>query len=518
MSRIKRALISVYEKEGIVRFARGLKGLHVEIVSTGGTARLLQQEAIPVKEISDFTGFPEILEGRVKTLHPRVHGGILGRRSKPSHVDQMKEHGIEPIDLVVVNLYPFEKVTANPACSLEEALENIDIGGPTLIRAASKNFEDVVILVDPQDYEWVMEEFKKGEVSLSRDQRARLAAKAFAHTARYDAYISRYLSGKEEKETLFPKELHLSLQKVQDLRYGENPHQKAAFYRNASDGELSLCDAIQHQGKELSYNNILDTNGALGLVREFQEPAVVIVKHGNPCGVAVDDRGIEEAFSKAWECDPMSAFGGVIACNRPISLGAAQKLSQNFVEVLLAPTYESEALKVLSAKKGLRVLELAGLSEKRGTSLECRAVQGGFLVQTPDDLLLGDGGDKIVTKRSATPEELKRLRFAWKVCKHVRSNAIVFASEDRIVAVGAGQMSRVDSVRIAGFKGGDKLKGAAVASDAFFPFRDGVDLIASTGATAIIQPGGSVRDEEVIAAANERGMAMVFTGIRHFRH
>jgi phosphoribosylaminoimidazolecarboxamide formyltransferase/IMP cyclohydrolase len=433
-------------------------------------------------------------------------------------MDQMKEHGIEPIDLVVVNLYPFEKVTANPACSLEEALENIDIGGPTLIRAASKNFEDVVILVDPQDYEWVMEEFKKGEVSLSRDQRARLAAKAFAHTARYDTYISRYLSEKEGKGAPFSKELSLSLQKVQDLRYGENPHQRAAFYRNVSNGGFSLCDAIQHQGKELSYNNILDTSGALGLVREFQEPAVVIVKHGNPCGVAIDDRGIEEALSKAWECDPTSAFGGVIACNRPVTAGAAQKLSQNFVEVLLAPAYESEALKVLSAKKGLRVLELAGLSEKRGASLECRAVQGGFLVQTPDDLVLGDGGLKGVTNRSATPEELKRLHFAWKVCKHVRSNAIVFALEDRVVAVGAGQMSRVDSVRIAGFKGGDKLKGTAVASDAFFPFRDGVDLIAPTGATAIIQPGGSVRDEEVIAAANEHGMAMVFTGIRHFKH
>ena len=513
MTKVKRALISVSDKSGVVDLARSLAALGVELLSTGGTAKLLQKEGVAVTEVSAYTGFAEMLDGRVKTLHPKIHAGLLARRHLPEHMEAIRAAGIAPIDLLVVNLYPFAATVADPECTLETAIENIDIGGPAMLRAAAKNYAGVVVLMDPDDYERVLSELRGGGVSEAT--RFALAKKAFAHTAAYDGAIANYLSS---RDGAFPETLTLQLHKRQDLRYGENPHQRAAFYRDTRAVAGSLASYRQVQGKELSYNNIADADAAWECVKSFGEPACVIVKHANPCGVAIG-ASLLEAYEKAFRCDPVSAFGGILAFNRALDRGTAESLGRQFAEVIIAPRVEPEAQKEFTPKANLRVLEVPMSHEVQAH--DYKRIGGGLLVQTSDAELLDEKQLKVVTRKRPTEAQKRDLLFAWRVAKFVKSNTIVFCGDGATLGIGAGQMSRLDSVRVAAFKAKDAkldLKGAVVASDAFFPFRDGLDALADAGAAAVIQPGGSVRDAEVIAAADERGIAMLFTGMRHFRH
>jgi len=520
MGKIRRAIVSVSEKTGVASFAKALAQMGVEILSTGGTAKMLREQGLSVMDISDYTGFPEMMDGRVKTLHPKVHGGLLGQRSKPEHVQKMKEHGIFPIDLVAVNLYPFEATVAKENCSLEDAIENIDIGGPTMLRSAAKNYPDVTVVVDPGDYDVILAELKeKGEVSLETN--FRLARKVFQHTARYDGAISNYLGQieKGKKTHEFPETFTFQVRKAQELRYGENPHQKASFYREYLLTEPSVSNAAQLQGKELSYNNILDLDSAYETVKEFEEPAVVIIKHNNPCGAAISLAGLVDAYRKARDCDPVSAFGGIVGFNREVDQETAKEMLPIFLEAIIAPGFNAEALEILKAKKDLRILQTPSLSSfalQKG--FDFRKVVGGLLVQDRDLGKVPMDQWKVVTKRKPTEAEKKAMAFGWKVAKHVKSNAIILVREDRTIGIGAGQMSRIDSTRLAKMKAQSSTQGTVLASDAMFPFRDGIDAGAEAGATAIIQPGGSIRDDEVIAAADEYNIAMVFTGMRHFRH
>jgi phosphoribosylaminoimidazolecarboxamide formyltransferase/IMP cyclohydrolase len=520
MPTIKQALISVSDKAGVVEFARGLAGFGVALLSTGGTAKLLRDAGLKVIEVAEYTGFPEMLDGRVKTLHPRIHAGLLARRDVPEHVAAMRQAGFAGIDLVVVNLYPFTEAIARPGCTLAEAIENIDIGGPAMVRSAAKNHAHVAVVTDPGDYAGLLNEMDSTSGALGTDTRFRLACKAFSHTAAYDGAISNYLTALQPdgRAALFPARLNLQLDCVQALRYGENPHQHAAFYRDLVPAPGSLAAYRQLQGKELSYNNIADADAAWECVKTLDVPACVIVKHANPCGVAIG-ADVAAAYDKAFATDPTSAFGGIIAVNRPLDAAAAQAISRQFVEVIIAPQVLPDAQTVFAAKANIRVLEVP-LAEG-ANRFDLKRVGGGVLVQTPDGINVSAAQLKPVTRRQPTDAQLADLLFAWRVAKFVKSNAIVFCGNGRTLGVGAGQMSRVDSARMAAIKAanaGLTLAGSAVASDAFFPFRDGVDVVAAAGATAIIQPGGSLRDEEVIAAADEHGIAMVFTGVRHFRH
>jgi phosphoribosylaminoimidazolecarboxamide formyltransferase/IMP cyclohydrolase len=521
MATIKRALISVSDKTGIVELVRQLAAFEVEILSTGGTASLLRQEGFAVKDVAEFTGFPEMLDGRVKTLHPKVHGGLLGMRDNPAHVAKMQEHGIEPIDMVVVNLYPFEATVAKPDCTLEDAIENIDIGGPTMLRSAAKNNRDVTVLVDHADYAGVIEEMKANEGAVSRESNFRLAVKVYQHTAAYDGAISNWLGKKLSAEDAeFPPTLTLQFKKAQGMRYGENPHQSAAFYVEKELREASIATARQLQGKELSYNNSGDTDAALECVKQFSEaPACVIVKHANPCGVALG-ANLLEAYTRAFATDPESAFGGIIAFNRELDAETAKAIcDKQFVEVIIAPKVSSEASAIVAAKKNVRLLECGEWPAEAAARLDFKRVNGGLLVQDTDLELTAEL--RVVTRRQPTAKELEDMLFTWRVAKFVKSNAIVYGKDGMTIGVGAGQMSRVNSARIAVIKAehaGLQVPGSVMASDAFFPFRDGLDNAAVAGVTAVIQPGGSIRDEEVIAAADEHGIAMVFTGMRHFRH
>ena len=521
MSRIGRAILSVTDKSGLVEFAGKLAGLGVELVSTGGTAKLLRESGIAVKDISELTGFPEMLDGRVKTLHPKVHGGILHRREDAGHRAAVAEHGIPAIDMVVVNLYAFEKTAAKPGVHFEELIENIDIGGPSMIRSAAKNFQDVAVVTSPADYGAIAEEMGRSGGALSRETKWRLAQKAFATTAAYDSAIASTLervedfqlpgSGAGSTAGAFPSNLRLNFRKKIDLRYGENPHQKAAMY--ADDSGAGVAHAAQVQGKELSYNNIVDLQAAWDLAQEFDEPVCAIIKHTNPCGAATG-KNLAEAYVRALECDPVSAFGGVIGVNRPVDAAAAGEMAKLFLEVIAAPAFEAGAKEVFASKRNLRLVEVPAGQQK----WVLKNISGGMLVQDADLHKLSESDLKVVTKRAPTAEERRALLFAWKVCKHVKSNAILYARDGQTVGVGAGQMSRVDSCKLGAMKAQLPLKGTVAASDAFFPFPDGVEEIARTGATAIIQPGGSVRDQEVIEAADRLGLAMIFTGVRHFRH
>jgi len=518
--KIERALISVFDKTGIVDFARGLSDLGVEILATGSTFNHLSSHGIPVREVSDYTGFPEILDGRVKTLHPRIAGGLLAIRNNPEHMRQAEENRIQMIDLVCVNLYPFVETIRKPGVSFEEVIENIDIGGPSMIRAAAKNFQDVAVLTSPEDYSAVLNALNRGSGILDRELLLDLSRKAFLCTARYDAQIAQHLSKSPEPSTatLFAPNLFLDFEKISDLRYGENPHQKAAFYRWGGQKPFGLAAARQLQGKELSYNNIVDLEAAWELVREFESPACCVIKHTNPCGTAVGAT-LSEAYTKAYSADPISAFGSVVGFNRPVDGPAALELSKLFVEAVAAPGFDSKAIELLSGKKNLRLLAVETPDPERqedASQYQLRRVSGGLLVQEADSAL----GSEMhtVTRRQASKAELVDLDFAWRVVKHVKSNAIVVASGGKTLGVGAGQMSRVDSVKISIQKAAAASKGAVLASDAFFPFRDGIDEAGKAGITAIIQPGGSVRDDEVIAAADEYGITMIFTGLRHFKH
>jgi len=517
--KISRALISVSDKNGILAFAQSLAEAGVEILSSGGTAKLLLQNGIPAIEVSNYTGFPEMMDGRVKTLHPRIHGGILGRRGVDEEV--MELHGIKPIDLVVVNLYPFESTVARPDCDLETAIENIDIGGPALIRAAAKNYQSVGVIVDAADYDNVITELHNNG-SLTDATRFRLAAKSFAHTSKYDAAVAEYLGKRLENSEEFPEQLFLRFSLAQKMRYGENPHQNAAFYVESNAPAGSIASARQLQGKELSYNNIADADAALECVKSFDgSPTCVIVKHANPCGIA-QAADLLEAYNRAYATDPTSAFGGIIAFNHPLDATTAKAIiDRQFVEVIVAPGIESNALQILATKQNVRVLDCGQWPALSTPAWDFKRVVGGLLVQDRDDGRVSREDLRIVTKRSPTEQEIIDLLFAWKTCKFVKSNAIIYAKDRQTIGIGAGQMSRVYSARIAAIKADDEeleVKGSVVASDAFFPFRDGVDSAASVGVTAVIQPGGSVRDAEVIAAADEHGLAMVFTGMRHFRH
>jgi phosphoribosylaminoimidazolecarboxamide formyltransferase/IMP cyclohydrolase len=517
MRKISRALISVSDKTGVAELAAGLASLGVELLSTGGTAKLLREKGLKVRDVADLTGFPEMLDGRVKTLHPKVHGGLLAIRSNAQHQAQTREHGIEYIDMVVVNLYPFEKTAAKPGVALEELVENIDIGGPAMIRSAAKNFEDVTVLVDAADYQTILEELRRNGSSISRETRGRLARKAFATTAAYDGAISTTLQKSANGE--LPEALHLNYRKLADLRYGENPHQKAAIYRNPAVAGRGLAAAPQLQGKELSFNNLVDLEAAWRLVQEFEEPTTVIIKHTNPCGVATG-KALVESYRRALDVDPVSAFGSVVAFNRALDGAAAEELSKLFVEAVVAPGFEAAALERLASKKNLRLLDMSATAGD-DYGLQLKVVGGGLLVQTPDALPIQPALWKCVTERPPTPEEMEALIFAWRIVKHVKSNAIVYARAGVLVGVGAGQMSRVDSVKLGANKARDlkhALEGTVLASDAFFPFPDGVEEAARVGVTAIVQPGGSVRDNEAIAAANQHHLAMILTGVRHFSH
>src|SRR3954471_5277771 len=516
----RKALISLSDKSGAVDFARFLHEIGMDILSTGGTAKLLREADVPVAEIGDYTGFPEMLDGRVKTLHPKVHAGIRARRDLPQHVQAMTRTDIPFIDLVVVNLYPFAQTVANGQCTLDEAIENIDIGGPTMVRAAAKNWRHVTIVTDPRDYPAVIAEMKSANGAISSETRFWLARKAFSHTAAYDAAISNYLTATDisGSRVSFPEQINLNYAKVQDLRYGENPHQQAAFYRDLKRVPGALSNYRQLQGKELSYNNIGDADAAWECVKTFAEPACIIVKHANPCGAAVSANCLE-AYRRAFKTDPTSAFGGIIAFNRHIDVDLAVAVTQQFVEVLVAPGIADDAAKVLAKKTNVRVLEVA--MEAGANGFDTKRVGGGLLVQSPDIKNVQSSDLRIMTKKQPSSQQLADLMFAWKIAKFVKSNAIVFCADGMTLGVGAGQMSRVDSARIAAIKAenaGLSLKDSVVASDAFFPFRDGVDVVAQAGAVAIIQPGGSMRDDEVIAAANQHGMVMALTGVRHFRH
>lgn len=529
MAKVNRALISVSDKRGVVEFARGLAALGIEILSTGGTAKSLVEAGIPVVPVEDFTGFPEMLDGRVKTLHPKIHAGILHRRDDAVHRETMTAHGLKPIDLVVVNLYPFEQTVAKPDCTFAEAVENIDIGGPSLLRASAKNHADVGVVVDPDDYPAVLESLKT-QGTLSAEEKFGLAKKAFQVTARYDAAIADYLGSldSDKKRQPFGETLHLQYVKAQDLRYGENPHQNGAFYRHRSINEPCIANARQLQGKELSFNNIVDANAALELLKEFREITAVAIKHTNPCGVATSATSLADAFRKARACDPVSIFGGIVGLNREVDAETAQEIldlyKEGFIEILLAPGFSSAALDMLASSKRLlniRLMEIPTIAASTPEKYETKYVVGGMLLQERDFGKMAVKDCQVVTKRAPTPEEYQALDFGWRVCKHVKSNAIVLAKTDQVIGVGAGQMSRVDSAKIAVSRARDlglETAGTIVASDAFFPFRDGLDVAARAGATAVIQPGGSLRDKEVIAAADEHGMAMIVTGMRHFRH
>jgi len=517
--KIERALISVYDKTGVVDLARGLVGLQVEILATGSTYKHLSSNGIPVREVAEYTGFPEILDGRVKTLHPRIAGAILAIRSNSEHLRQVEQNQIQMIDLVCVNLYPFAETIRKPGVSFEEVIENIDIGGPSMIRAAAKNFQDVAVLTSPEDYNAVLEALQAGRGILDQELLFGLSRKAFLCTARYDAQVAQHLSTARpsSSESLFPTNLFMDFEKISDLRYGENPHQKAAFYRWGGHRPFGLAAANQLQGKELSYNNIVDLEAAWDLVREFDEPACCVIKHTNPCGTATSAR-LRDAYVKAYQADSVSAFGSVIGFNQALDKATAEELSKLFVEAIVAPGFSSDALEILSSKKNLRLLAVeTTANEPVETSYQLRRIWGGMLLQEADSARMGTDRT-VVTRRQPSDEELRDLVFAWRVVKHVKSNAIVVARSGTTVGVGAGQMSRVDSVRISIQKAGDAAKGAVLASDAFFPFRDGIDEACKAGVSAIIQPGGSLRDAEVIDAANEYGIAMIFTGLRHFKH
>jgi phosphoribosylaminoimidazolecarboxamide formyltransferase / IMP cyclohydrolase len=531
MHRVRQALISVSDKTGVVEFARALAALDVAILSTGGTAKLLAEGGVRVTEVSDHTGFPEMLDGRVKTLHPKIHGGLLARRDVSEHMSSLEQHGISTIDLLVVNLYPFQKTVADPQCTLDGAIENIDIGGPAMLRAAAKNYGGVAVVVDPQDYQPVLDEIRaSGGVAANR--RFELAKKVYAHTAQYDGAIANYLtslagepgqSGGDGRtpapaREVFPQVLTQQWDKVQDLRYGENPHQRAAFYRDHDAAPGTLANYRQLQGKELSYNNIADADACWECLKSFDQPACVIVKHANPCGVAIGaDCG--DAYRKAFATDPTSAFGGIIAFNRELDGAAAEQVTKQFVEVLIAPAFSEAARQAFAGRQNVRLLQIP--LAPGANRFEMKRVGGGLLVQSPDDHRLVIGDLEVVTAKAPTAQQFDDLLFAWRVAKFVKSNAIVFCGRGQTLGVGAGQMSRVDSARIATIKADMaklSLAGSAVASDAFFPFRDGLDVVIDAGATSVIQPGGSMRDDEVIAAANERGVTMVLTGVRHFRH
>jgi len=517
---IRTALISVSDKAGLAELARGLARFKIKILSTGGTAKFLAEQGASVTEVADYTGFPEMLDGRVKTLHPRLHAGILARRDSPDHLAAIRAAGIEPIDLVVVNLYPFVQTIARPDCTLAEAIENIDIGGPSMLRAAAKNYAGVAVVTDPSDYAALLSEMGERGGALSEGTRFAFARKAFAHSAGYEAAISSYLAARspDGKTARFPEKLTLQLDKVQDLRYGENPHQSAAFYRDAEPVKGGLASHVQIQGKELSFNNIADADAAWECVKGFDAPACVIVKHANPCGAAVGSSA-REAYDRAFATDPTSAFGGVVAFNRGLDAATAEAVCRPFVEVLVAPEFDAGARKALGAKPNVRVLTVT--LARAAQAYDFKRIGGGLLVQTPDDRALEPSELRAVTRAKPAPEQLRDLLFAWRVAKYVKSNAIIFCKDGRTLGIGAGQMSRVDAARVADLKAkeaGHTLAGSVVASDAFFPFRDGVEVVARAGAKAVIQPGGSVRDDEVIAAADELGLVMVFTGVRHFRH
>ncbi len=520
---IKQALISVSDKTGVLEFARALAAMKVKLLSTGGTAKLLADHGLEVTEVADYTGFPEMLDGRVKTLHPKVHGGILARRDVPAHREALDQHQIPTIDMVVVNLYPFQQTTAKEQCSLEDAIENIDIGGPAMLRSSAKNHKDVVVICDPSDYVKVLEEMQASNGEVCYETRFMLAKKVFAHTAQYDGAITNYFSAlgpdrAHATRSAYPDTLNLHFEKVQDMRYGENPHQSAAFYRDLHAVDGALANYQQLQGKELSYNNIADADAAWECVKTFDGHACVIIKHANPCGVAVG-QDAAEAYAKAFQTDPTSAFGGIIAFNCELDGKAAEAVAKQFVEVLIAPSFTADALKVFESKQNVRVLQIP-LAHANNV-YDMKRVGGGLLLQSPDAKNVQLAELKIVTKKQPTPQQLQDMMFAWRVAKFVKSNAIVFCGNGMTLGVGAGQMSRVDSARIASIKAqnaGLSLSGSAVASDAFFPFRDGLDVVVAAGATAVIQPGGSMRDQEVIDAANEQGIVMALTGTRHFRH
>ncbi len=518
MRSIKNALISVSDKTGVLEFAQKLNALGVQILSTGGTSELLKKNGVPVRLVSDYTGFPEMMDGRVKTLHPKVHGGILGRRDMTEHMQAMKEHGIDTIDLVAVNLYPFEKTIAKKDCTFDEAVENIDIGGPAMVRSAAKNFNDVAVVVDPKDYATVLKEMQANEGGVTLTTRKRLSRDAFTHTARYDAMISKYLSNQAGEESPFPPVFQEAYEKVQDLRYGENPHQSAALYRHSSAAPSDIVSARKLQGKELSFNNLLDLNAAWELVTEFESSAAVIIKHTNPSGVALNEDQLQ-AFIQARETDPTSAFGGILSFNRPLREEVAKEILKNFVEAVVAPGFDKKALELLASKKNIRLLEMPATDSSRsGARKDFKRIGGGLLLQDLDTVTYDPDKLKVVTEKQPSEQEMKDLKFAWVIAKHVKSNAIIYARNQETIGMGAGQMSRVDSARLAVDKAQKPLPGSVMASDAFFPFRDSVDAAAKSGVSAIIQPGGSIRDEEVIQAANEHKIAMVFTGIRHFKH
>ena len=525
---IRTALLSVSDKNGIVPFAKALYEQGIKLISTGGTAKLLAENKLPVVEVSSLTKFPEMLDGRVKTLHPMVHGGLLARRDFPEHMAALKEHGIDTIDMLVINLYPFNETVARENCSFEDAVENIDIGGPAMLRAAAKNHQDVTVLISPADYEPVLAEMKANQNVVSYKTNLSLAKKVFAHTAQYDGAIANYLSSLDDAldhkaRSAYPDTLHLAFEKVQEMRYGENPHQSAAFYKDIQPVAGALANYKQLQGKELSYNNIADADSAWECVKSFANKAggaaaCVIIKHANPCGVAVGANALE-AYQKAFKTDPSSAFGGIIAFNVPCDGAAAQEISKQFVEVLIAPSFSDEAKAIFAAKQNVRLLEIQ-LGDGFNT-FDFKRVGGGLLVQSPDAKNVLESEMRVVSKRLPTPSEMNDMLFAWRVAKFVKSNAIVYCANGMTLGIGAGQMSRVDSARMASIKAenaGLSLKGSAVASDAFFPFRDGLDVVVNGGASCAIQPGGSMRDDEIIAAANEHGIAMIFTGTRHFRH
>ncbi|MDD5723417.1 MAG: bifunctional phosphoribosylaminoimidazolecarboxamide formyltransferase/IMP cyclohydrolase [Syntrophales bacterium] len=517
---IKKVLISVTDKTGIVDFARELKNFDVEILSTGGTAAQLRKSGINVTDVSDYTGFPEMMDGRLKTLHPKIHGGLLALRDDEGHVKSAREHGIDMIDMVVINLYRFEDTVAKEGCTLEEAIENIDIGGPTMLRAAAKNHRFVSVVTDPEDYPVIIREMQETGGSISEVTNFALATKTFQLTARYDGAISNYLGARGQKGEIkkFPDTFTMQFDRTQDLRYGENPHQDAAFYREKNASVSSIASAKQLHGKELSYNNIMDSDAAWQMACDFDLPTAVIMKHSNPCGAATSGGSLKDAYVKAMATDPVSAFGGIVSFNRPVDKAVAEELAKTFLEVIIAPGFNKDALDILTAKKNVRLLQIQTPAAGQPTDLDFRRVVGGLLIQERDpgrdDIMKA----KVVTKRAPTAEEYQALDFAWRVVKNVKSNAIVFAAKDQLIGVGAGQMSRVDSVYIAKMKANLPTQGTVLASDAFFPFRDGVDMAAKAGVTAIVQPGGSIRDEEAIQAADEHGIAMIFTGTRHFRH
>jgi phosphoribosylaminoimidazolecarboxamide formyltransferase/IMP cyclohydrolase len=521
LRKVSRALISVSDKTGIVEFAQALRAQGVELLSTGGTFRLLSDNDIAVTEVADYTGFPEMMDGRVKTLHPKIHGGILGRRGQDDGV--MEEHGIKPIDMVVVNLYPFAATVADPNCSLPNAIENIDIGGPTMVRSAAKNHKDVAVVVNAIDYQTVVDEMQASDGQLDYQTRYLLMVKAFEHTAGYDGMIANHFGARNIQNVKrdFSDTFNVQYFKTQEMRYGENPHQKAAFYTEANPTEASVATAVQLQGKELSFNNIADTDAALECVKQFDQPACVIVKHANPCGVAVAV-DINTAYDLAFATDPESSFGGIIAFNRELdAITAAKICEKQFVEVIIAPSVSADAIAVVGAKKNVRLLQCGTWGTERPQDFDYKRVNGGLLIQDRDNGMITQADLKVVTARVPTELEMGDMLFAWKVAKMVKSNAIIYAKDNQTVGVGAGQMSRINSARIAGIKAehaGLKVVGAVMASDAFFPFRDGIDNAGAAGISCIIQPGGSMRDDEVVAAANEHGMAMVFTGMRHFRH